>query len=442
VEAVAACLGAGRTAIVLVPEAEPLADTANQVLERFGPNACAYLGGSPRLRYRRWLEIAAGSYEVVVGTRPAVFAPLRRPGLIWISREVHPGHREDRSPYYHVREVASARARLDQGTCVLSSLSPSAETAAGIASKRIGVRRPPRDVERAAAPLVESTPPEAEDRSQRLGRLLKDVRSAALIVSRGGYGVARVCRSCNRPAACATCNGPIVSEAGRTRCRVCDAPGVCANCGGRSFGVERGGAERIAEWAARLAPTPVTMDTADHPAAPGADRILVGTAASVNDVGAPGLDLVAILDPDRALARPGVHAGEQAVATWMEAAAWARSKSRGGRVLIQTRHPGHPTIQSLVRWDPMPFLRWELEHRTEAGFPAGHPVFRVAGDASLRDALRTLSPTTLLATEGPGEPATICLVVVAPGALQGFRETVLRLARAGVVSRVEAEPQL
>ncbi|HCP62560.1 MAG TPA: hypothetical protein DIU14_08855 [Actinobacteria bacterium] len=441
-DAVAACLDEGRTAIVLVPEAEPLADTASRVLERFGSRACAYLGGSPRLRYRRWLEIAAGRYQVVVGTRPAVFAPLRKPGLIWISREVHPGHREDRSPYYHVREVAAARAGIDGGTCVLSSLSPSAETAAGIAARTVAVRRPPRDVERATAPLVESTPPEAEDRSQRLGRLLREVRSAALIVSRGGYGVARVCRTCTRPAACATCRGPIVSEGGATRCRVCDAAGVCANCGGRSFGVERGGAERIAEWAGHLAAAPVVLDGSETLQSPATDRVLVGTAASIHDVGAPALDLVAILDPDRALARAGVHAAEQAVATWMEAAAWARPKSRGGRVLIQTRHPGHPAIQSLVRWDPMPFLRWELEHRTEAGFPAGHPVFRVAGDASLPQELRATDPTTLLATDGPGEPATICLVVVAPAALPGFRETVLRLARAGVVSRVEAEPQL
>jgi primosomal protein N' (replication factor Y) len=96
VAAVDACLSAGRQALVLVPEAEPAPATASEVLERFGERAVSFLGGDGRARYRAWLDIQAGRYGVVVGTRPAVFAPLERLGLVWISREVHPGHREDR----------------------------------------------------------------------------------------------------------------------------------------------------------------------------------------------------------------------------------------------------------------------------------------------------------------------------------------------------------
>ncbi|HYT30437.1 MAG TPA: hypothetical protein VEN82_06645, partial [Actinomycetota bacterium] len=113
VTAVRACLEAGRDALVLVPEAEPLPATARAVLDAFGEAAVAFLGGDARGRYRAWLDILAGTYRVVVGTRPAVFAPLAGLGLVWVSREVHPAHREDRAPYYHVRDVAMARARLE-----------------------------------------------------------------------------------------------------------------------------------------------------------------------------------------------------------------------------------------------------------------------------------------------------------------------------------------
>jgi len=441
VRAVAACVEAGRQALVLVPEAEPLPETARVALEAFGDRAANFTGGDGRERYRTWLGIGAGRYDVVVGTRPAVFAPLHGLGLMWISREVHPGHREERSPYYHVREVAAARARLHGAACVLASLSPSVQTVAAVSAGSVRVRRPSRALERSRAPLVETTPPEGEDRSIRLGRLLKQVRSAALIVSRRGYGVARVCRSCGEPASCAACRGAIGMTGGAFSCRVCGAPGRCASCGGASFGVERGGTERVAEWAAGLTGSSLGVEReGETPPRPGPEALIVGTAAAVKDVGSAGLDLVAILDPDRALARPGLEAGERALATWMEAAAWARPRATGGRVLVQTRRPGHPGIQGLVRWEPEPFLRAEAAARTAAGFPPGHPVFRVEGTAALSTALEAERPESLLVT-GSGE-GTVCLVTVHPDRLEGFRTNVLRLVSEGVVGRVEAEPQL
>jgi primosomal protein N' (replication factor Y) len=452
VAGVEACLTTGGRALVLVPEAERIPATAAAVLQRFGDRAVSFLGGEGRERYRTWLDIRAGTFDVVVGTRPAVFAPLDRLGLIWISREVHPGHREDRSPYYHVREVAMARARLQGSACVLASLSPSVETAVAVETGEIRAARPPRAAERSAAPLVETVLPEAEDRSVRLGTLLRSVRSAALVVSRRGYGVARVCRNCGEPAACAMCHGPIVIEAGRPACRTCGAEGRCANCGGERFGVEPAGTERIAEWAGRVSGRPVDLDDGKTaPPPPTSDRLLVGTAAAVKDVGPVRVDLVAILDPDRALARAGMDAGEQALATWMEAAAWAGPRGDAGRVLVQTRRPGNPAIQALVRWDPLPFLRAEAGRRKEAGFPAGHAVFRVHGTGELPDALRAAGAETVLSTAAAltdpdaasaRQGRTLCLVAVPPLSLDRFRHEVRRLAAEGTVDRVEAEPQL
>jgi primosomal protein N' (replication factor Y) len=438
--AVEDCVASAKRAVVVVPEADPVPATAAAVLERFGDAAAAFLGGDARTRYRTWLDIQEGAFDVVVATRPGVFAPTGDLGLIWVSREVHPGHREERAPYYHVAEVASARARIHGAACVLAALSPSVETAAAVGSGVVAVARPSRRLERDASPLVETASPEAEDRSARLGRLVKDATSAALIVSRRGYGVARVCRSCGEPAACAICRGPIVAEAGKAVCRVCRADGACSNCGGRTFGVERGGAERIAEWAAHIAGVPVDSPREGHGNGPAAARILVGTAAVVKDVGPRSLDLVAILDPDRALGRAGFHAGEQALATWMEAAAWAAPKARGGRVLAQTRHPGHPAIQALVRWEPMSFLLAEAAKRADAGFPPGHPLLRVEGAAALPDELpRAGGGVVVTRTQGD---RTVCLTTVRPEGLARFRGEILRLIDAGIVIRVEAEPQL
>jgi primosomal protein N' (replication factor Y) len=440
VAAVAECLAGGRTAIVLVPEAEPLPATAAAVLKTWTDCSVAFLGGDQRSRYRTWLEILDGRYDVVVGTRPAVFAPLSRLGLLWISREVHPGHREDRAPYYHVRDVAIARARVAGAACVLAGLTPSVETVVACRSGAIAAFRPDRAAERAAAPLVETTAPEAEDRSVRLGVLLKRARSAALIVSRRGYGVARVCRSCGSSAACVHCGGAIVVERGMATCSVCASAATCAVCGAQRFGVERGGVERVAEWAGRTMGRSVRQYAAEDASSPPGGDVMVGTAAAVKDWGRIRVDLVAILDPDRALSRPGVHAAERAVATWMEAAAWAGPRSGGGRVLMHTRHAAHPAIQALVRWDPVRFLENDANRRRDAGFDPLHPLFRVRGDARVVESITAAGGTSLVSTSGDG--STVCLVSVPLECLAEFRNAVLRLATEGVVDRVEAEPQL
>src|SRR5439155_1839825 len=136
-----------------------------------------------------------------------------------------------------------------------------------------------------------------------------------------------------------------VLEGGVARCRSCGAPARCARCGGTSFGVERGGVERVLEWARGIAAVPVRpAGDGDDSGGVGPGRIVVGTAAMVGDIGPVRLDVVGLLDPDRTLARSDLHAGEQALAVWMEAAAWAGPRSEGGRVLAQTREPGSPAV--------------------------------------------------------------------------------------------------
>jgi primosomal protein N' (replication factor Y) len=441
VEAIAECVAGGRDALVVVPEADPLPHTAQAVVDAFGPAALLLVGGEPRDRYRAWLDVLAGRYRVVVGTRSVVFAPVRRLGLLWVNREAHPGHREERAPYHHVRDVALARAGFDEAVCVLAAHAPSAEAVAAADGGRALVVRAPRQQERRAAPLVEVVRPAEEDRSFRLAETLKSSKGAFLLVSRRGYGVARVCRSCGEPARCSACHGPVVVRRGEPRCALCGTPAACPRCEGRSFGVERGGTERLQEWAGRATALPVTrVDEGDEAVPPGTGRIVVGTAAAVKDFGPRRVDLVGVLDPDRARRRAGVLASEQALATWMEAAVWAGPRDGGGRVVVQTREPGDPAIQALVRWDPWHFQHAERRRREEGGFPPGHPVFRVLGTEGLSEGLKMLDPVTLLSTSLGDE--TVCLIALRPEQVGPFRRRILELLGGGVARRVEAEPQL
>ena len=430
-EAVSRCVTAGRRAIVLVPESTPVPATARTLQETFGDRVALLLGGDRRTRYRRWLEVRAGRYDIVVGTRPAVFAPLQDVGMMYVSRESHPAHREDRAPYYHVRDVARARATALGAVMVGSALCPSAEMMAdGAVPIGPTARR---------WPPVEVVRPGPEGRAPSLVRALRQVRRAFVFSPLPGYGIAQVCRSCGRAAACAMCGGALRAEEGRITCVVCSAAGRCAHCGGTSFGIRRGGAERVEEWAASLAAVPVRrLRVPGRARLPRRDEILVGGPELVRDLGPGGLQLVAILDADLAERRPGLGARERSVAIGMEAIGWARPD---GRAIVQSSHPADAGVQALVRGSADRFLEQEAERRAAAGFPVGAPVFRVIGRQMVAEELERLGPPTLLVTSDADEQ-TVCLLALEPRQLAGFGALMRRLAARDVVARVEAEPHL
>jgi primosomal protein N' (replication factor Y) len=197
--------------------------------------------------------------------------------------------------------------------------------------------------------------------------------------------------------------------------------------------VVRGGAERVEEWARALAPVPVRR--ADRP--PSGEEVVVGGPEAVKDVGPLGLDLVAILDADRAARLPGLAARERFLATWMEAAAWAYP---GGRVIVQTARPGDAAVQALVRGNPAGFHREERERRTRAGFPPGFPVFRVEGGPGALAAVEEAGPASLLVTTVGGR--TVCLLALDPRRVAAFGRSMRALAERDPELRVEAEPHL
>jgi len=374
-----------------------------------------------------WLRIRDGFADVVVGTRPAVYAPVRDLGLIYVSRESHPGHREERAPSTHVRDVALARAKMQGATLVLHAACPSAETSA------LGLRTvvPPRG----RWPRVEIVHPGPEGRAPRLVEALRSTSRGFVFTPLRGYGLAQVCRSCGAAAACAACGGMLRAAQGQIRCLVCEAPGVCAVCGSASFGVRRGGAERVAEWASRLATVPVHEVT--RPRLPRPREILVGGPADVRDLGPGGLDLVAILDADVAARRPGLASRERALATWMEVVGWAGAT---GHAIVQSSDPSDPAIQALVRGTADRFHERERRRRAEAGFPAGAPVFRVVGDDRVGAAVEACEPITSLITSLGNR--TVCLLALEPDGVAAFGRAMRELAGRGAVERIEADPHL
>jgi primosomal protein N' (replication factor Y) len=97
----------------LVPEIALTPRLAGAFRARFGARvAIQHSALSDGERHDQWQRIRRGDVDVVVGTRSAVFAPLRARRLIVVDEEHEQSYKQDESPRYHGRDVARDARRM------------------------------------------------------------------------------------------------------------------------------------------------------------------------------------------------------------------------------------------------------------------------------------------------------------------------------------------
>ncbi len=394
--AVRACAAGGRGAVVVLPDHRDV----ERVAAGFGdlPHVVLRADLGPAERYRRWLKVLRGEVQVVVGTRAAAFAPVRDLGLVVLWDDGDDLHAEPRAPYCHVREVLVHRAHLAGAAALLGGFARTAEGQLLVDSGWAAELVPTREAVRTVAPRVDGTSDDdlARDpaaRAARLPHLAFEAARAALNagdpvlvqVPRRGYVPALACQRDRTPARCTACSGPLQATSGHAvpSCPWCGrlaGDWTCPRCGGRQLRALVVGARRTAEELGRALPR-VSVRTS------GRDEVLAtvpaGPALVVATPGAEpvadgGYGAVLLLDAWASLTRADLHAGEEALRRWFNAAALSRP---GGRVVVVADR-GLPQVQALVRWDPAGAAARELADRTALGFPPALRFAAVEGPAS------------------------------------------------------------
>ncbi|NGO72656.1 primosomal protein N' [Streptomyces boncukensis] len=407
--ALAATLAAGRGALAVLPDGRSAGqvDAALTALVGEGQHVLLTADAGPEARYARWLAVNRGAVRAVVGTRAAMFAPVRNLGLAAIWEDGDSSQSDDRAPQPHAREVLLQRAVTEQAGFLLGAHGCTVEAAQLVES---GFARPlaaDRAVVRSTAPLVRTVGEweEARDsaaRSARLPSLAWQTAREALArgpvlvqVPRRGYVPRLACERCREPARCAHCAGPL-EAAGRgaeLRCGWCAraAPDWhCPHCGGVRLRGQAFGARRTAEELGRAFPAvPVRTSGGEHVLATVPERpaLIVATpgAEPVPEAG-PGYAAALLLDGWALLGRPDLRAGEEALRRWLGAASLVRPQEQGGSVVVVAEEALRP-VQALVRWDPAGHARRELADRAELGFP---PVSRMAAVTGPPEAVAAL----------------------------------------------------
>lgn len=398
--AVATTLAAGRGALVVVPAAHESALVAEALRETGVEHVRLVAEDGPAARYRSFLRVVHGQVRVVVGTRAALFAPVRDLGLVVLWDDGDDVLAEPRAPYPQALRVARIRAEVAGAAALVGAYARSAAAHQLVADGWARSLQAPRPTVRARAPRV-SAPDDAElAREGPAGRariphpaweLVRDgLRTGPVLVqvARTGYVPVTACRTCRAPARCPQCNGPLsLDRADRPpSCAWCGRPAadhVCPVCGDPALRAVRLGSTRTAEELGRSFPgVPVTVSSASAPGGvvhhvDGAPRLVVATAgAEPEAVGSYAAAL--LLDAAALSGRPELWAGEEALRRWMGAAALVRPAAEGGRVLL-LGHPAAVPAQAFVRWDPTGHAERELAERAELRFPPAVALAAIQG---------------------------------------------------------------
>lgn len=409
-EAAAQTLAAGRSVLAVVPDQRDLDLLHRAVLGVVNEDSVAALsaGLGPAARYRRWLAALRGGARVVIGTRSAVFAPLADLGLVMVWADSDDSLAEPRAPYPHAREVAMLRAHQARCAALIGDYARTAEAQALVRSGWAHDIVAARPVVRSRTPRVialdDSGYVDERDPAARTARLpsiaLRAARTALAAeapvlvqVPRRGYVPSLACGRCRAIARCRHCTGPLalVERGAGTACRWCgrvDAAPRCARCGSDAVRAVVVGARRTAEELGRAFPGTAVVTSAGEAivSAVAARPALVVATPGAEPSATGGYGAALLLDTWALLGRQDLRAAEHALWRWMSAAALVRARGEGG-VVIVVAESSLPTVQSLIRWDPVGHADAELAARAEVGLPPSVHIAALDGSADAVSAL-------------------------------------------------------
>ena len=411
--AIAHSISLGKRAVFLVPEIALTPQTVERVNAWFsGRVALLHSKQTPRQKFDQWWDIRGGAFDVVVGPRSALFAPVEDLGLIVIDEEHEWTYKQDESaPLYHARTAAMELARRTGAVVVLGSATPSVESYYHASRGRVrlltlpyrvtggGGANSPSFPVRAPLAKVEVCDMRHELRegnrnifsralSNALRECLADRNQAILFLNRRGSSSIVQCRDCGHVASCRRCTTPLTYHSGPARllCHQCNQSRrplkQCPECQGtriRQLGI---GTERVVAEVSELFPE-VRVDRLDSDAArsagaaeeavarlaSGETQVLVGTQMVAKGLDVPNVALVGVVLADIGLYVPDFRAGERAFDLLCQVAGRAGRGDTPGRVFVQTYNPEHYAIRAGAGQDYLEMYEQEIESRRQLGNP-------------------------------------------------------------------------
>ena len=396
--AISDVLTQGKQVLVLIPEIGLTPQTVQRFRARFHQDSIAlyHSGLSDGERSCTWQAAREGRARIVIGTRSSIFLAFADLGLVIVDEEHDASYKQQEGLRYHARDLAVLRAQSAQCPIVLGSATPSLESMQNANEARYQALHLRERAGGANLPAFRLL----DIRQQRMQAglsepLLQEIRhqldqggQVLLFLNRRGYAPTLTCHTCGWVAQCPRCDAQMTvhRQAHDLACHHCGTRVAlhtrCPDCGSaelRDFGV---GTEKLEQAIAERFPGVATIridrdstrnkgqiEALLNEAESGRARILIGTQMLAKGHHFPNVSLVAIIHADGGLFGADFRATEHLAQLLIQVAGRAGRAERPGQVWIQTHHPDHPLLQTLVREGYAAFATLALEERSLAGLP-------------------------------------------------------------------------
>ncbi len=395
-------LAAGRQVLVLVPEIGLTPQFVSRLKERLGIEPALLHSSLPdSVRLSAWRSARCGAASLILGTRSAVFTPLKNAGLIVVDEEHDTSFKQQEGLRYSARDLAVAKAKHLDVPIVLGSATPSIESLQHCSDGMYRHVSLPTRAGNAVPPLMRLVDlnqyPAHDGISQPLLSAITDNLNAGgqvlIFLNRRGFAPTLICSNCGHIAECRRCDARMTVHAGDPKllCHHCGASRPietqCPECDGifRPLGH---GTERLEESLRHHFPDRVitridsdstrlkdTMNKALALAVEGEAQILVGTQMLSKGHHFPNLTLVGVINADQGLFGTDFRSSERLSQGLIQVAGRSGRELQQGEVIIQTVFPKHPFWNELFSGGYDHIARSVLRERQAAAWP---PFSRLA----------------------------------------------------------------
>jgi primosomal protein N' (replication factor Y) len=398
----------GKEALILVPEISLTPQTIQRFRGRCGEVAVLHSHLGQAERGAQWRRVAAGQVQAIVGARSAVFAPARRLGLIVIDEEHEGTFKQESTPRYHARDVAIMRARLENIPIILGSATPSLESWHNAQKGQYTLLSLPNRVLERPLPQVGLIDLRHEGigrgrlhaLSPSLERAMRDALRAGgqvmLLLNRRGFSTHIHCPACGKVESCRFCDLALTFHRQRDvlLCHYCGyeeaPPARCRHCDRATVRYQGLGTEKLqAEIEEKFPGFVVRRMDSDSMKRPGSHgrvlaafregliHILLGTQMIAKGLDFPNVTLVGVVNADIGLHVPDFRSAERTYQLLSQVAGRTGRGPLGGKVLVQTFSPDHPSIALAAAHDYQSFVDVELGHRRDHSYPPYNRLIRL-----------------------------------------------------------------
>ncbi len=396
-----------KSCLILAPEIGLIPQLIDRFSQRFKNVVYEYHSNCSSIhRTLVWKKIInANEPLIVIGTRSAVFLPIKNLGLIILDEEHDVSYKQDSPmPCYDAREIAIDIVKRNSAKLIFGSATPSMKTwKKCIFEKNFKLVRMIQRISSNEIPEIRIIDMRDEFKegnmkifSNELLQLLPQLRlkneQAIILIPRRGHSGFLSCRNCGHIINCPNCDVPLSVHLGSQgkkwlSCHWCDHKSRlinrCPDCHSTAFKPFGIGTQRVIEFLNEEFPD-LRVLRFDRDTTSGKDGhrdilskfskgyadILVGTQMLAKGIDIPNITLSVVIAADGLLHRPDISAEEKSLQLFLQLAGRAGRAQKKGKVIFQTYKPNHPVISYLQKRDYERFLIENSRLRKDANlFP-------------------------------------------------------------------------